>query len=209
MRYRALWIVTLLGLWAATAAAQATTPLVGRVDSRLWIEGASNVSRWSCRAKTLDATIFVDSGFSELADLARHLRNVTVNVPVAALTCGHAPMDRSLRAALKAAPGTDNIVATLDAVAGDESSRSTLHTTGTLRLAGRENAVTVDIAASVDGSGLEAHGELPILLSDYGIEPPSGLLGVIRCADRVVVKFALTVDPRMAGTSATTTSLPH
>src|SRR5689334_10723743 len=135
MRYRALWIVTLLGLWAATAAAQATTPLVGRVDSRLWIEGASNVSRWSCRAKTLDATIFVDSGFSELADLARHLRNVTVNVPVAALTCGHAPMDRSLRAALKAAPGTDNIVATLDAVAGDESSRSTLHTTGTLRLA--------------------------------------------------------------------------
>lgn len=209
MRYRALWVVTLLGIFAAAAEAQPTKPIVVRVDSKLWIEGASNVSRWSCRAKTLDATLFVDSGFSELADLARHLRTVTVNVPVAALTCGHAPMDRSLRAALKAAPGTDDIVAKLDAVARDDSSSSILHTTGTLRLAGRENAVTVDIAASVNGSGLEARGELPILLSDYGIEPPSGLLGVIRCADRVVVKFELTVAPSVAGVSGTTVSLPH
>lgn len=210
MKYRALWILSLLGLAVSTADAQATTRVAVRVDSRLWIEGASNVSRWSCKARTLDASIYVDSGAVDVADIARHLRSITVSVPVAALTCGHAPMDRSLRAALKAEDGiaSDNIVATLDAVTRADSTSDVVRTMGSLRLAGRENSVRVDIDASVADGGLEAHGELPILLSDYGIVAPSGLFGAIRCADRVVVKFALVVVPN-TGTSASAALPPH
>ena len=67
----------------------------------------------------------------------------------------------------------------------------------------------VDIDASIDGGGLEAQGELPILLSDYGIVPPTGLFGAIRCADRVIVKFALTVVPNILTASAANASLPY
>src|SRR5689334_1300987 len=202
MRQRALLTVVLLGTLASVASSQ-TTRIAVSVDSRLWIEGASNLSRWSCKAKTLDAAIDVDSGVRDFAELARHLRGVTVSVPITALTCGHAPMDKSLRTALKAEDGSGNIVATLDAVTREDSASHTVHTVGRLKLAGRENEVKVDIDATLGDGGLEAHGELPILLSDYGIVPPRGLFGVIRCNDRVVVKFALTVTPN-TGASATT-----
>jgi len=206
MRHGALLIAVLLGAWPAAVSSQATRPIALSVDSRLWIEGASNLSQWSCKARTVDATIYVDSGFRDLAELGRHVRRVIVSVPVAALTCGHAPMDKSLRAALKAEDGTatENIVATLNAVRRDDSVSHTIHTAGRLRLAGRENAVKVEIDAPLGDGGLEAHGELPILLSDYGIVPPSGLFGLIRCDDRVVVKFALTVAPNVSAVTATT-----
>jgi hypothetical protein len=123
MKFRALFTTVFLVAAASVGNAQATIAV--RADSRLWIEGASNVSRWRCKATTVDAVIHVDSAFRDLADLTRHVRNVTVSVPVAALTCGHAPMDRSLRAALKPEDGAaaENIVATLDALAGDETER--------------------------------------------------------------------------------------
>jgi hypothetical protein len=204
MWYRALLVGGLLGVAAPAAGSQGTTRIGVSVDSRLWIEGASNLNHWSCRARTLDAAVYVDSGARELGDIERHLRKVTVTVPVAALTCGHAPMDKSLRAALKAdeGPATENIVATLDVLAGDDSASHTVHTAGSLMLAGRKNTVTVDIDASIDSGALEARGELPILLSDYGIVPPTGLFGAIRCADRVVVKFALTVVPTVVTVSS-------
>ena len=211
MWYRALLIAGLLGGAAVTASAQGTTRMSVGLDSRLWIEGASNLSRWSCKARTLDAAIYVDSGSRDLPDIQHHLRKVTVTVPVAALTCGHAPMDKSLRTALKAGKGaaTEDIVATLDVLGSDDSASHTVHTAGSLRLAGRENTVRVDIDASIDGGGLEAQGELPILLSDYGFVPPTGLFGAIRCADRVIVKFALTVVPNILTASAANASLPY
>lgn len=211
MWYRALLIAGLLGRAALTAGSQGMTRIGVGLDSRLWIEGASNLSGWSCRAKSLDAAIYVDSGARDLPDIERHLRKVTVTVPVAALTCGHAPMDKSVRTALKAGEGTatENIVATLDVLGSGDSASHTVHTAGSLRLAGRENTVRVDIDASIGSGGLEAQGELPILLSDYGIVPPTGLFGAIRCADRVVVKFALTVVPNVLTASTTTVSLPN
>jgi hypothetical protein len=86
-----------------------------------------------------------------------------------------------------------------------------VHTIGSLRLAGRENAVHVDVdmEATLGDGGLETHSELPILMSDYGIVPPSGMFGVIRCVDRVVVKFVLTLAPNVTATSVTALSLPH
>ena len=212
MWYRTLLGLALLATVASTGSSQETaTRVAGRVESRLWIEGSSNLSRWSCKATSVDAAIYVDSNAADFATLVRHVRSVTVRVPVAALTCGHAPMDRSLRAALNAddAPASANIVATLDAITGDDSASHTVHTAGSLRLAGRENAVKVDLSTSLGDDGLEARGELPIRMSEYGIVPPTGLFGAIRCADRVVVKFALTVVSEASAVSATALSLPH
>jgi len=44
-----------------------------------------------------------------------------------------------------------------------------------------------------DGT-LRAQGALPILMTDFGITPPTALFGVVRTEDRLVVKFDLFVD---------------
>jgi polyisoprenoid-binding protein YceI len=207
---RALLTIALLA--SASIAESQTTRLVVGGDSKLWIEGASNVNSWICRATTIDATIDVDSAFANSSELPGHLRSVTVKVPVAALSCGRAQMERSLRSALKVEESPSNafVLATLHIVGTDERDGKTLRAAGTLTLAGRENAVRLDIDAARDSAGgFEARGAIPIVMSDYGVEPPTALFGVVRCADRVVVKFALTVGPTAGAVSASTTSLPH
>jgi polyisoprenoid-binding protein YceI len=211
--------LALIGFFGTTAHGQGTVRLAVGGDSRLWIEGSSNVSGWTCMATAVDAAIDVDVGFREAADFPKYLRSVRVKVPVTALKCGHDQMDNSLRKALRADDSTNvaYIVATFDAVKAGVTDSFTVQTVGTLILAGHENTVKMDVRATRShDDALEAQGELPILMSDYGIRPPTGMFGVIRARNRVVVKFALTLAPetiaavaeRCAGRAAGTVGSP-
>jgi len=57
-----------------------------------------------------------------------------------------------------------------------------------------------------DGT-IEARGEVPILMSDYGIKPPTALFGALRASNRVVVKFALKLGPDAVAAMAARCSL--
>jgi hypothetical protein len=66
---------------------------------------------------------------------------------------------------------------------------------GTLRIAGRERVVRVPVVLEEQADGaVRAHGALPILMTDYGITPPTALFGVLRTENRIVVKFDLLID---------------
>lgn len=72
-------------------------------DSRLWIEGGSNLHAWSCTASTFDATIDVDEAMLKARPAFQTvLRRVRVTVPVRNLKCNYGGMDNNLYKALKA-----------------------------------------------------------------------------------------------------------
>ena len=204
---RTLTTLALLAMTAPVAGSQETVRLAVGPESRLWIEGTTNVSRFTCTATDVDAKIEVELGFREAADFPRYLRSVQVTVPVTGLRCGNARMDADLRRALGAddATGVAYIMASFDALCGQKIEGYTVHTAGTLMLAGRENELEMDVSARhVEAGGIEAVGEVPIRMTDYGITPPRAMLGVVRARDRVVVKFDLTLS---AATIASVTSL--
>ncbi len=189
----------LLGVLGAAGAAQ-TARVPVSADSKLWIEGTSNLHGWSCKAEKFDAAIELDA--AAVADLAtatpKVLKRVEVKVPVKALKCGHGGMDDNLYKALKAdeTPEISYILATFDAAAG-EGDGFTLKTNGTLAIAGKENKLTMDVVAMrlPDGT-VKATGMVPIKMTDFGIKPPTAMFGTLRTGDEVKVNFALTVGPK-------------
>jgi polyisoprenoid-binding protein YceI len=189
----------LLGALAATGAAQ-TARVPVSADSKLWIEGTSNLHGWSCKAEKFDAAIELDAAaVAELATATpKVLKRVEVKVPVKALKCGHGGMDDNLYKALKAdeTPEISYILATFDAAAG-EGDGFTLKTNGTLAIAGKENKLTMDVVATrlPDGT-VNATGMVPIKMTDFGIKPPTAMFGTLRTGDEVKVNFALTVGPK-------------
>jgi len=204
--------LALIALLATTAEAQTTAHFAVGTHSRVWIEGRTNVNGFSCAATAVDATIDIDRGFGDDSVLTRHVRSVEVRVPVVALKCGLDQMDRSLRKALRADDSaTDSyIVATLAADAAD-SSEATLNTIGELAIACRVNPVQMNITTTrlPDGS-IAARGEIPIRMTDFGITPPTAMLGVVRARDRVLVKFEMNLSPAtIAAVSARCGALPH
>jgi len=171
--------------------------LAVRPDSRLWLEGSSNVRDWRCEATSLDASVDIDDGIHSSGSTAARVRGVQVRVPTHALTCGRSQMDHIMYKALHVddAPECRQIIGRFDVVSAAAGARPTLVMQGTLRIAGRERVVRlpVELEEQPDGS-VRAKGALPILMTDYGISPPTALFGVVRTENRIVVKFDLLVD---------------
>ena len=195
-RYLTSLALTALFTIAGSASAQSVRLAVAP-ESKLWIEGGSNLHGWSCKASAIDAMIDVDEAF--LTSMSPTLlKKVQVKVPVRNLKCGHGGMDGNLYKALKAddAPDISYILGTFDVVPGTSDS-FTVKSIGTLKVAGTEKTVNMDVTASKlpDGS-IRAEGELPLLMTDFGVKPPTAMFGTLRTDNKITVKFSLLVGPQ-------------
>jgi hypothetical protein len=168
-------------------------------QNRLWIEGGSNVHDWSCKARSFEAHVVVDSDHvsSDNASLgAEHVKRVSVNVPVRNLTCGNGRMERDLYHALKAEdPAKPSfIIGVFDALRAPEQGVSYIDTEGTITVAGVQKGTRLRITMERrDDGSVAAHGSVPLLMTDFGVAPPTGLFGLIRSHNEIVVKFEVVV----------------
>ena len=196
----------LLVFVAAAAGAQDIRVAVGS-ESKLWIEGTSNLHGWSCKATTLDAAIDLDAALAAQVSSAppKALKRVQVKVPVKSLKCGHGGMDDNLYKALKAdaTPEISYILATFEAVPGEMKDTFTLHTVGALTIAGSENKIEMDVTATrlADGSVM-AKGLVPIKMTDFGIQPPTAIFGRLKTGNEVKVNFELTIGAKAIAAAA-------
>lgn len=197
-RYFTSLALTALFAIAGSARAQSVRLSVG-ADSKLWIEGGSNLHDWTCRASSIDAAIDVDEAFLKTpAATPSLLKKVQVKVPVRNLKCGHGGMDNNLYKALKVddSPEISYIVGTFEVVPGATSDSFTVKTVGALTIAGAEKSVNMDVTATrLSDGGIRADGELPLLMTDFGVKPPTAMLGTLRTSNKVTVKFSLLVGP--------------
>jgi polyisoprenoid-binding protein YceI len=192
---------------ATVAGAQGTARVAVAPESRLWIEGTSNLHGWSCKATTLDAAVELDAATATQVSVAppKSLKRVQVKVPVRSIKCGHGGMDDNLYKALKAddSPDISYIMATFDAVPGEVKDSFTLHTIGTLSIAGKENSLAMDVTATrmPDGT-VKAIGVVPIKMTDYGIKPPTAIFGRLKTGDEVKINFELSVGAKAIAAAA-------
>jgi hypothetical protein len=169
-----------------------------RADSRLWLEGSSNVRDWTCKATAMDATIDIDHRPSGESRELPPVRGVLVTVPVRMLKCGDRHMEAHMYTALKAPEKTSQgaIVAKLDGLPMTDGIATTLEVTGTLTIAGVERPVRITVLGDrlPDGT-LRARGTLPILMTDFGVKPPRPWGGILKTANKVLIQFEIFVDP--------------
>jgi polyisoprenoid-binding protein YceI len=168
-----------------------------RSASTLWIQGGSNVHDWTCRTQTFEAHIDVDTAHDDSAEPslgAQHVKRVSVKVPVRNLSCGNGRMERDLYHALKADdPATPSyIIGVFDALRAPEAGVSYIDTEGTITVAGVEKGTRFRITMERRADGtVAAHGRVPLLMTDFGVTPPTGLFGLIRSKNQIVVKFEI------------------
>jgi len=205
MKHIAFTSLALIAVASAPAPAQLSAMsdavpvrLAVRSDSKLWLEGSSNVRDWRCNATTLDASVDLDDAGAHASDptAIAHLRHVQVRVPTRGLTCGRSQMDNIMYRALHAddEPDCRDILGRFDVVSRSGRDHE-LVMQGTLRVAGQEHSVRlpIEVERLHDGT-LRARGALPILMTDYGITPPTVFFGVLRTENRIIVKFDLLID---------------
>ena len=189
---RSIGILALLSTVVLTASS-AVAPITFQPESKLWVDGTSTVRGYTCRATTLNGTVTSNGSDASLAiaQLDKAVRTVDVSVPVQSLECGNGTMNGHLRNALKMGenPTIKFRVAQYDVLPGG-ANEGTVKLKGNLTIAGQEKPVTVDATLATDAGGaLRVKGSKEILMSEFGVRPPTLMMGTLKVRDRVVVNF--------------------
>lgn len=160
--------------------------------SRVWITGASNIRRFTCRAREVSGSLDLRATVTRGATLAGEnaALSASVSVPVAGLDCGIGRMSRHLQETLRAAdyPTIDFRLVRYDIDFSGEM--PTARVVGRLVVAGVEHPVEVVADVRADSLGLpHVQGAYPVRMTDYGVRPPTRFAGLLRVRDRIIVHF--------------------
>lgn len=148
----------------------------------LYIDGTSSARAFTCTAEDAHRRLAVH----------REGAANRLSLPVAAFDCGHDRINRDFRNALgaEAHPEIRFTLAGADLVGDPASTAYTLRAEGRLALAAVERPVSflLTVRERPDGT-YEAVGEHALRMTDFGIDPPTALFGLIRTRDAIVVRY--------------------
>jgi len=67
----------------------------------------------------------------------------------------------------------------------------------TIVVAGVEKGVRLRVTRErLDDGTVVARGSVPLMMTDFGVTPPTGLFGLIRSHNEIVVKFEVVIAPQ-------------
>jgi len=186
-----------LPLFCLVPAAMAATPRATALDlqptSRLWISGTSTVRSFECAAATFDANVESVPG-AATAVLAgeKAVTAVEIRVNTERLDCKNGTMNEHMLKALKAKTNPTIVfkLASYDLAKQAEVVRVTLN--GTLAMGGVEKPISLTANATEGTSGtLHVVGTHELRMTEWGLKPPTLMLGTMKVDERIKVGFDL------------------
>jgi polyisoprenoid-binding protein YceI len=189
---------------ATTAGAQSASAIRLRLDpaSEVTIEGTSSLHAFHCKTNKMLAYVDVDPGYTkDLTKVTRPIASVKINIVIRSLTCGNGQMDKNMYSTLDADknPIIKYTMSGYDILDGSASPTAfSAKTTGSLTIAGKEKTIAMKINAERLSDGkATAKGEQVVLMTDFGIKPPSFMFGRLKVGNEVTVKFNLKAGPEL------------
>ena len=163
-------------------------------ESRLWVEGTSSVRSFKCEAKTFDAVVESTSPTATAAVLGgeKVVTKVDVTVPTNRLDCGNGTMNEHMLKALKAKEHAA-VAFRLESYELTRSAEGTVVLmTGELTLGGVTKPITVNAQAQEGENGtLRVIGAHAVNMKEFGLKPPTLMMGTLKVGERVNVRFDL------------------
>jgi len=196
--------LTLIAAFALLAgeSAKAQSTMTVRPESRVVLLGRSNVHNWSCSTSTFQTSIGVDSSdrAERVGTSESHPIRLTVIVPVKSLNCGKARMNQDMFRALKADSFPEIKYVLTSYVVKDQRAATdsfAVESVGELTVAGRTQRVDIEVRGAPDDSGgFRGDGGVALLMTDFGIKPPTAFLGAIRTKNALEVRVEVSVTQR-------------
>jgi polyisoprenoid-binding protein YceI len=203
MRKTLFTLSALMAAAATSAGAQSASAIRLRLDpsSEVTIEGTSSMHAFHCKTNKIMAYVDVDPGYTkDLTKVARPIASVKVNIVVRTLTCGNGQMDKNMYSTLNADqnPIIKYTMSGYDILGTASPTSFVAQTTGTLTISGQDKSIAMKInAARLSDGKATAEGEQDVLMTDFGIKPPSFMFGTLKVGNEIKVKFNLKAGPEL------------
>lgn len=191
-----------IALFAVVPAVVAWTAIAdGRLElapqSRLWVDGTSSVRDWTCTAGLVEADVVTtsDEAVTQVANGTKAISAVVVRVPATRLDCRNKQMNQHMFKALKATahPGITYRVDSYTLSNAATGVQATL--VGALTLGGVEKPLTVVASAKEEAGMLRVKGTRKITMTEFGLKPPTLMMGTLKVGPEVTVGFDFLLTP--------------
>ena len=169
--------------------------------SQLSFDGTSTLHGFTCKTDQLEASIEVDPAYKtkDLTTLARPIVNVRVQIPVKSLVCGSKKLESNMFKTLRADefPTITYVMTDYEVLTGVTRGNTLVaKTVGTLTVAGTQRAMEMRVESTRGSDGtVTAEAQQPILMTDYGIKPPTFMLGTLRVGNELKIHFTVKASP--------------
>ena len=181
------------GLGAVAAAgAQGPRPLT--IDTaRITIAGTSNIHAYTASTTVVRVTRASLSGAAagptlwEGVTRPGAIEAFEVAIPAGQLTSPKEGLDKNMHKALNVQEHPDITFRLTSLEAG--ASAGAMKAQGVLRIAGVERNVVLDLTTERREATFTVKGKLDLLMTDYGIKPPTAMLGMLKTDPKVTVTF--------------------
>ena len=159
--------------------------------ARVSISGTSNIHPFT--ASTTDVRMSrlalapADSERLQSAARPGGVEAFEITIRAASLTSPKDGLDKNMHKALKTGDHPDITfkLTRLDAGAAP----NTVKAVGLLKIAGVEKEVTLPLKDAVNASTITVIGEYALLMTDYGIKPPTAMLGMAKADNKITITF--------------------
>jgi hypothetical protein len=184
-------------------------PLTLGAGSTVWLDGTSSLHEFESRTSDFSARFQRDPATREPVDVAgldqlirtSGVTGLDVDIPVAAMRSGKSGLDKNMQKTLKADqfPSIRFQLGRYALTATSAADTAAVQAEGTLTVAGHERPSTLNARAYRSAQGVWVEGTQSLLMTDFGIRPPTMMLGALKVGDRVTVHYRLLLVPASAG----------
>ncbi|MEZ5044808.1 MAG: YceI family protein [Saprospiraceae bacterium] len=186
----------LLLIFPTTLLSQQDIPFKILESSRLYIEGKSNVNSFTCDCKEDFPPAKMRLNSTANSNVA-YFHETRVEITTEKLDCGNKGINRDLSKALKA-DEYPKICFELCSITFQEAAHydewQNVKANADITIAGKTKRVKMDIKAKQMADGqLAIKSSKAINMSDFGIDPPTVLMGLIKVKDEISLFFDLDI----------------
>lgn len=158
-------------------------------SSHLELEGTSTLHNFKCTTTTIRGEIEMDQRMSSFA-------SAEVAIPAKSIHSESASMNDKMYDAMNAKEYPEmrfSLLPSDSTTQAQSSQRDSLVTLrGRLFIAGKEQTIELRVSINRNRDGiLKVDGTKRLLMTDYGIDPPTFMLGVLKTGNEVTVEFHL------------------
>lgn len=141
-------------------------------NSDILVEGTSNIHDWEMEGDKAQGTLVAQDG---------EVTSIKIEIPTESLDSGKGGMNRNAFEALKS-DDNPNISFTSKSVTDGK-------VTGTLQIAGAKKTVTIPLSITKNSQEISVKGKKTLNMTQYGVEPPTALMGTIKTGEEVTINF--------------------
>lgn len=164
------------------------------VSARITLAGTSNIHDYTASTTKVRLTeLRVAEGVAgpNLWDAVLQpgaLEAFAIAIPAASLSSPKEGLDKNMHKALKVKEHAD-ITFRLLRLEPSDVAPGVRRATGLLTIAGVEREIAFDITTALRDGAFAVTGEVPLVMTDFGINPPKAMLGMLRTNPKVTVRF--------------------